>query len=248
MGQRMHPVTISQLHDFMVSAITHNKQRIIGHHNAHSLYLLRRNPDMQLFYHKADLVYVDSMPLIALARLSGYKLSRDCRITLVDHFLSTMKLAASKHWRVFYLGGKPGVAERAFQSLQVHAPNVQVATHHGYFDHQPESKDTMQVIQAIHDFKPDLLWVGMGMPVQETWLHHHAHHLQVPVIWACGATADYFAGEQPMAPRWMGRAGLEWLHRLATQPRRLGKRYLIEPWFLLPAAIRDVWQQRGRRS
>lgn len=138
------------------------------------------------------------------------------------------------------------MAEAARQRLAAAHPGCQIGVHHGYFDPDPASAENQAVLAAILDFGPDILLVGMGMPRQEAWILANRHAVPRGVMFSVGAAFDYEAGAQTAAPRWMGRLGLEWLFRLASQPRRLAFRYLVEPWFLLPAALEDLRAKRLR--
>ncbi|MGH7134958.1 MAG: WecB/TagA/CpsF family glycosyltransferase, partial [Pirellulales bacterium] len=86
------------------------------------------------------------------------------------------------------------------------------------------------ILKAIEDARPDVLIVGLGAPKQELWVHAHLQRLSAPVALCVGATIDFLAGEKRRAPRWMRQSGLEWLHRAASEPRRLAKRYVSDAW------------------
>jgi N-acetylglucosaminyldiphosphoundecaprenol N-acetyl-beta-D-mannosaminyltransferase len=100
------------------------------------------------------------------------------------------------------------------------------------------------VLELIRQHNPDVLIVGMGMPRQERWLLANHDKLAAPVLLTSGAAIDYVAGEIPTPPRWLGPLGLEWLYRLASEPRRLWRRYLLEPWFAVALFVRDLWRLR----
>jgi N-acetylglucosaminyldiphosphoundecaprenol N-acetyl-beta-D-mannosaminyltransferase len=86
----------------------------------------------------------------------------------------------------------------------------------------------------INEANPDIVWVGLSTPKQERWMEGHVHRLTAPVLIGVGAAFDFHSGRKKQAPRWMQRGGLEWLFRLATEPRRLGRRYLVNnPLFVL---------------
>lgn len=224
---------------------------VIANHNAHSLVLSRRSAAMQAFYADADLVQIDSTPMIMWARLLGLPVSGDHRSTYLDWRDEFWSLANERGWRVFYLGGAPGVAATAAERLNRRWPNVVFACRDGYFDAAPGSADNAALLETIDAFAPDILFVGMGMPRQEEWIAAHRDRLDRGVIFSVGAAFDYEAGAQTAAPRWTGRLGLEWLFRLVSQPRRLAVRYLIEPWALLPEAVGDLAaavSHRERRS
>lgn len=222
------------------------RKAIVANHNLHSLYLIRRDPSLRRFFQRADLTQLDSTPLVWFARLLGLSSRPFHRCTYLDwreHFWS---LANREGWRVMYVGGAPGVAERAAQSLDTRAPGATIAFHHGYFDATPGSADNARVVAAVNDFQPNILFVGMGMPRQEAWIADNIEALPPAVILSVGAAFDYEAGVQKAAPRWLGRIGLEWLFRLAVDPKRLFTRYCVEPWSLLGPALADLRAARRR--
>jgi N-acetylglucosaminyldiphosphoundecaprenol N-acetyl-beta-D-mannosaminyltransferase len=219
---------------------------LIANHNAHSLFLLRRAPALAGFFAQADLVQIDSTPLIYWGRLLGLPVTRSMRSTYLDWRDDFWRLADERRWRVFYLGGAPGVAKTAAQRLASRYPNVQIGQHHGYFDPAPRSRDNRKVLAKVAAFDPDVLMVGMGMPLQETWVLENRAALRRGVILTVGAAFDYEADVQRAPPRWTGRLGVEWLARLIGQPRRLAGRYLVEPWSLIGPALQDIGHAVGR--
>lgn len=223
-------------------------KHVVANHNLHSLYLYRRDPEFRAFYAKADLIEADSVPLIFFSGLLGRRGRRIHRCTYLDwrdHFWS---VASRRGWRVMYVGGEPGVAARGAESLAERYPGAVIAAEHGYFDASAGSRESAAVIERVRSFAPDILFVGMGMPRQEQWVVRNFAALPDCVIFSVGAAFDYEAGVQRAAPRWMGRLGLEWLFRLAVDPRRLAHRYLVEPWSLLGAAAAEVaLEVLGRR-
>ena len=203
---------------------------------------------MRAFFAAADLIQIDSTPLILWGRLLGLPLSRAMRSTYLDWRGDFWKLADARAWRVFYLGGAPGVAEtlprgspsatRAHRSAPTTATSTMPATR----------QRTARCWTRSPRFDPDVLMVGMGMPLQEIWAVENRSALARGVILTVGAAFDYEAGAQTTPPRWTGRLGVEWLARLIDQPRRLGYRYLIEPWWLLGPALGDVGAALARRA
>ncbi|MEM6754470.1 MAG: WecB/TagA/CpsF family glycosyltransferase, partial [Cyanobacteria bacterium P01_C01_bin.38] len=142
-------------------------------------------------------------------------------------------------WRIFYLGSKPGVAEKGADILRQKFPNLKIACAHGYIDASKDSQENIDTIAAINAFQPHILMVGMSMPRQEHWILDNLEQLQTNAILPSGACIDYVAGAVPTPPRWMGRMGLEWLYRLFSEPKRLWKRYLIQPWFVAKLLIQE---------
>jgi N-acetylglucosaminyldiphosphoundecaprenol N-acetyl-beta-D-mannosaminyltransferase len=132
---------------------------------------------------------------------------------------------------LFLLAGKPGVAEVAAGKLKTVAPDLEIATHHGYF--QKTGSENEQVIARINAFRPDILYVGFGMPLQEKWIKNNIDRVETKVFLPLGACLDFYTGQVYRGPRWLTDHGLEWLARLLTEPRRLWRRYLIgNPRFL----------------
>jgi N-acetylglucosaminyldiphosphoundecaprenol N-acetyl-beta-D-mannosaminyltransferase len=221
---------------------------LIANHNAHSLFLLRRSARLRAFFAAADLIQIDSTPLIAWGRLLGLPLRPAMRSTYLDWRDDFWKLAEARRWRVFYLGGAPGVAEEAVRRLGERHPRAAIAARHGYFDHAPDCAESRAVLGEIVAFDPDVLMVGMGMPLQELWALENRAALKRGVILTVGAAFDYEAGVQKTPPRWTGRLGVEWLARLVDQPGRLAFRYLVEPWWLLGPALGDIGAALARRA
>lgn len=238
LGVEVDPVSMNDLHAVIGKAITEGRQIVIAHHNLHSVFLFHRDPKMRAFYSKADVIPIDGMPLVYWGRLMGKPLEPEHRITYVDWVRPLMAEAKRQGWRVFYLGGKPGVAERAAERLRSEFPGLSLQTHHGYFD--VTGKENGDILDKINAYRPHVLMVGMGMPRQEHWVLDNLERLRVNAILTAGACFDYVAGAIPTPPRWMGRLGLEWAYRLFSEPRRLWRRYLVEPWYLVPYALSDL--------
>jgi len=240
LGAEVDLVTPDEVMAFIADTIARREPGVVGNHNAHSLHLFRRSPELRAFFASADLIEIDSTPMIAWGRLLGLPVSAAHRCTYLDWRDRFWRLAQENRWRVFYLGGAPGVAERAAARLTAERPGLQLATRHGYFDQRADSAENAEVLAAIRDFDADVILVGMGMPLQEAWIQANRAALPRGVMLSIGAAFDYEAGVQAAAPRWMGRLGVEWLFRLVSQPRRLAHRYLVEPWSLAPAALDDL--------
>ena len=247
-GQSMDLVKPEEVLHHIQQAVRQGEKSLIANHNLHSLYLMQKRPELGAFYDKADLIEVDSTPLLAFSRALGLHSRGFHRCTYLDwrdHFWS---VANRKAWRVMAVGGAPGVGEEAARRLGARYPKTEIRTRHGFFDARAGSADNAEVVAEIQAFQPHILFVGMGMPRQELWTLAVFDALPDCVILSVGAAFDYEAGTQNPAPRWMGRAGIEWAYRLAQDPRRLFHRYCIEPWTLAPLAIRDLRAARRRMS
>ncbi len=249
LGQTMDMVKAEEVLHFIANHVVQGKRAIVANHNAHSLYLLRGDAELQAFYNRADLVEVDSRPLLMWARLTGRNSRAFHRCTYLDWREDFWEIADAHGWRVFYLGGAPGVAEKAAVSIRKARPGARVAVHDGFFDITPGSAEARSVLDDITTFAPNILMVGMGMPRQEIWIHRNYDALPPCVVLPVGAAFDYEAGVQRAAPRWMGQMGVEWLFRLLVDPRRLFRRYCVEPWRLLGLLVEDaIASARSRRE
>ncbi len=240
LGQVMDKVRPEEVMLQLESWVEAGVKAVIANHNLHSLHLIRSLPRLAEFYARADLVQIDSTPLIAFGRLVGRGTRRKHRSTYLDwreHFWS---LADRKGWRVMFIGGAEGVADKAAERLKARHGRVDLSVRSGYFDATPGSEDNRRLVAEVADFAPQVLLVGMGMPRQEIWIVDHLDALPDCVVLNVGAAFDYEAGVQKAAPRWMGKAGLEWLYRLAVDPKRLFHRYCVEPWHLIGPITDDL--------
>ena len=248
LGIEFDALTLDELCAAVSDLMSLGESTIIAHHNLHSIYLFHNDPQMRKFYSAAHKIHIDGMPLIYLARIFGYPIRPEHRVTYLDLLWPLMAESARQRWRVFYLGGRPGVAEQAAQRLHQALPELQLKTHHGYF--KKVGQENTDILEMIRCFRPNVLMVGMGMPLQEHWILENFAQIDADTILTAGACFDYIAGAIPSPPRWMGRVGIEWLFRLANEPQRLWRRYLLEPWYVLGLILRELlrWKFWSRRD
>jgi N-acetylglucosaminyldiphosphoundecaprenol N-acetyl-beta-D-mannosaminyltransferase len=227
-----------------ISRVVNSGQRrwLIGHHNLHSLYLLQSSHDVRRFYDRCDDCYVDGTPVRLLLRFFGVPTTSVQRFSLMDHFLELLEHAEHRDWSVFYLGSREPVVVAGRKLIENRFPRLRIQLHHGY------SPDSTELVRAINASRPDVLLVGMGMPLQEQWLLQHLDKLDVGVTTQAGATLDYYTGAQARPPLWLSRMGFAWAYRLARDPARLWRRYLVEPWGLLPYTLHHWRRFRSVRQ
>lgn len=235
-GTAITPLTFPDWLDTIDQILERGQRRqLSGHHNLHSLYVLQRDAQVRGFYQRCDSCYIDGMPVRLILRGCGIATTASQRFTLMDEFPALLQQAQQRNWKLFYLGSAPQVVERAKNLITAAYPRLRIEMHHGY------DADNPAVIASINRWQPDLLLVGMGMPVQERWLMSNLEQLDVGVATECGATLDYFTGFQAKPPVWLSGIGLGWLYRLVADPKRLWRRYLLEPWALIPTTV-NLWR------
>ena len=241
LGVRVNSLTLDELNSLIAKAIQERTKWIIANHNLNSLYLYHHDQKMRAFYNKAKYVHIDGMSLILLGKLLRLPLKRDHRVTYADWVWSLMAKAAKHKWRIFYLGSKPGVAAKGAQILQQKFTGLNIATANGYFDISVGSPENQTILTKINTYQPHIVMVGMGMPLQESWILNNFEQIDANIILPSGACMDYVAGVVSTPPRWMGKIGFEWLYRLKTEPRRLWRRYLLESWFIVKLFFQELW-------
>ncbi len=238
LGAEVDLVTPSEVMARASAWVKAGRRAVVANHNSHSLYLLRQDPAMRAFYDRADLIEIDSVPMIAWGKLLGLPVSRAHRCTYLDWREAFWERAAAEGWRVFHLGCRPGIGEAARRTIRARHPQAVLGVRHGFFDMAgPENEAVLAEIEA---FAPHVIFVGMGMPRQEAWIAANLERLPHAVIFPIGAAFDFEAGASKTPPRWTGRIGAEWLFRFLHEPGRLFTRYFVEPWSLIPAAVSDL--------
>ena len=231
-GVRIHALTIAELHQIIAEVIQNDQRALVLNVNVHALNLANKHPWLRDALNEAEIVFCDGAGVIFGAQLLGQQIPE--RITYADWFWQLGEFAEANGYSMYFLGAKPGIAKKAAEIMIQRFPRLKIiGTHNGYFDKTSSSAENEAVIHEINSLSPDILTVGMGMPLQERWLHENWDKLNVHVGLAGGAVFDYISGELKRAPTWMNNNGLEWLGRLAIEPRRLWHRYLIgNPLFI----------------
>ena len=204
----------------------------------------RKDARLRKAIEHAALVAPDGMPLVWLGkRFGGAGIER---VYGPDFMLAFMS-ATGGSYRHFFFGGAEGVADALQGRLTRRFPSLQVVGAYSppFSSSMTATTDEVELINAC---RPDIVWVGLGHPKQEIWGFESHPHLDVPVIAAVGAAFDFHAGVKKEAPRWMQRSGLQWLHRVVKEPRRLWKRYLIGNTLFVVLIARDLLRGRLRRG
>jgi len=185
----------------------------------------QKNADYKQVVNGAGMVTPDGMPVVWLGKASGNKVME--RTYGPDLMQAVTDAGQAKGLRHFWYGGMPRTLELLGEKFKIKYPDMKLAGTYSPPMTRYAQKEKDEIIGMINDAKPDILWVGLGSPKQDFWMSLNRPLLDVPVIIGVGAAFDFLSGQKPQAPRWMQRSGLEWLFRLASEPRRLWRRYLI---------------------
>ncbi len=201
--------------------------------------IFQQHEGLRRAYAQASLVLADGMPILLASRLLRRPLPE--RVPGSDLVPALFAAAASHRClRVYLLGAAPGVAEKAASRIEEVWPAIHVVgTCSPALGFEQHAEQNRLILERIAAAKPDVLVVGLGAPKQELWLAAHRSEIRAPVALAVGATIDFLAGEKARAPQWMRVVGLEWLHRLASEPRRLFRRYARDAWIFPQLLLRE---------
>jgi N-acetylglucosaminyldiphosphoundecaprenol N-acetyl-beta-D-mannosaminyltransferase len=201
---------------------------------AHGIIESRRDPQLRDIHNTAGMVTPDGMPLVAMARMLGFK--SVTRVYGPDLMERLSKISAQRGYRQFYFGGGPGVADRLAGALKAQNPGLTVVGTMTPPFRPLTPKEDEDAVHFINSTAPDIVWVGLSTPKQEYWMASHLGRLNASVIIGAGAAFDFLSGTKRQAPRWMQRSSLEWAYRLSSEPRRLWRRYAkVVPMFALLA-------------
>jgi len=201
---------------------------------AHAVMDAYHDPELRRIFNASGMTTPDGMSVVWLLRLHGYR--NVSRVYGPDLILETCRAGLDAGYRHFLYGGEEGVADSLATHLCARFSALKiVGTHTPPFRELTDDEDRI-VVERINDAHPDIVWVGLSTPKQERWMAAHLGRIEAPVMIGVGAAFDFLSGRKPQAPRWMQRSGIEWLFRLATEPRRLWPRYRQYPAFVFLAA------------
>lgn len=225
------PDTIAILEGWIDSRARSHYVAVTG---MHGISEAAANPEFRTTLNSASLVVCDGMPLVWLGRWHGHNLRRR---VYGPELMDTFCRVTGARYRHFFYGSAPGVAESLAAGMQSRY-GIRVAGSYSPPFRPLTPKEDEEVIAMIEAARPDLLWIGLSTPKQESWMYQHRDKLTVPVVIGVGAAFDLNTGRLIQAPAWMRENGLEWLFRLGIEPRRLWRRYLVRgPMFVWNVAL-----------
>jgi N-acetylglucosaminyldiphosphoundecaprenol N-acetyl-beta-D-mannosaminyltransferase len=202
-----------------------------------SLMVSIENEDLIALHHKAALVIPDGMPLVWIGKSRGLPVERTCGPDLMDLMIKRSPVSGLKH---YFYGGKEGVAKRLVESFQTKYPGCQIVGWECPPFRDLTELEEREMRERIGLSGADVVWVGISSPKQDIWMERHYEALPQTLI-GVGAAFDFHTGAIRRAPVWMQKSGLEWFHRLMSEPKRLWSRYLV----LVPKFVWLVMRRGG---
>jgi N-acetylglucosaminyldiphosphoundecaprenol N-acetyl-beta-D-mannosaminyltransferase len=210
--------------------------------NAAKLVSMRSDWHLRRIIADCELVTADGQSVVWASRLLGRALPG--RVAGIDLMEQLFELAEREGYRIFILGARSDVLDKALEELRSRHPRLVVAGHRdGYFD----DSESEAVAAQVRESSTDILFVAMSSPKKEYWLGRHGRELGVPLVMGVGGSIDVLAGLTRRAPLLMQRLGLEWLFRLLQEPRRLLRRYLVTNTQFMLLVARELVRRLARR-
>lgn len=232
MNTEIDNLTMDETLSAIESLIPQKKNAYVVTPNVDHIVKLETDEKLKAAYSEARLILADGKPIIWVSKL--YRTPIKEKISGSDLFPKLCELAADRHYTMFFLGAKDGVALKAAENLEKKYPGLDVVGCYsppmGFEKNQEELDKIEDLLQKA---RPHILIVALGCPKQELFIHQFRDKLNVPISFCFGATLDFEAGYIKRAPRWMSNAGLEWLFRFFQEPRRMFKRYVLEDWLFV---------------
>lgn len=221
--------TLSLCDDFIHSRTPHHIITL----DASMCVMAEQDEKLRKIIEDSALITPDSVGILWACKRTGNPLrGRVSGVELVERLCS---LSPERGYRLFFFGAAPGVADQAAEKMRLKYPGCEiVGTRNGFFT----DKDDNDIVEQIQKAKPDILCVALGIPKQERWISEHIHKLEVPISIGVGGTFDVLSGNVRRAPMWMRKLSLEWLHRLISNPKKIGKVMTLPKFVLLVLRMR----------
>ncbi|MFY9173732.1 MAG: WecB/TagA/CpsF family glycosyltransferase [Peptococcia bacterium] len=242
LGIPVAKMTMAEVLDWIRIMVEQGKSRHVVTANAEIIHKANREPEFFRMINKADLITADGSGVIWAAKLLGNPLPE--RVTGIDLVQQLFNLAEAKGWKLYFLGAAPEVVEKAVLATLSKHPLLQIA---GYRDGYYSQEEIQDVVENIAQSKPDILLVGMGAPRQEIFIQEHLSQLNATIAIGVGGSFDVLAGKVNRAPKWMQKAGLEWLYRLSKEPKRFWRMTAL-PRFVIKILGQKLFSKKRTRT
>lgn len=226
LGRRITCMTASAIIKAVHKACVEQRRITVLSCNVHGFNLSLQLPWFYEFLQSADIIRCDSMGILNAIRFMGLQLPDNYQVSWTHLMSGLLEHCDQQGFSVFLLGSKPQHLQRALDRVRLQYPNIRLAGHHGYFSADNPAENNA-VVEQINRINPQILIVGMGMPVQEHWVRSNQNRLEANAVMVGGAVIDRLAGVVPDCPQLLASRGFEWLYRLIREPKRLWVRYVI---------------------
>jgi N-acetylglucosaminyldiphosphoundecaprenol N-acetyl-beta-D-mannosaminyltransferase len=197
--------------------------RVVCIRDVHGVMRAQEDDHLMQIHREAALVTPDGMPIVVLGKLQGRNVSRVCGPDLLPQVIDKGRATGLSH---YFFGGGEGIAKDLVEAMRGRFPGVNIVGWETPPFRPLSEQENSSILERIQQSGADVVWVGLGTPKQEYWMHRMAALSSATFI-GVGAAFDFHTGKVSRAPKWMQAAMLEWLYRFAAEPRRLWRRYLV---------------------
>ena len=231
LGVALHAMNLSLATEAVLAALRERRKGYVCVTGVHGVSEAQNDPQLRAVLNAAFLNTTDGMPLVWLGRRAfGNWVDR---VYGPDLMLEIFQATQHTEYRHFLYGGAPGVAEELKRRLEARFPGVKISGTYCPPFRPLNATEDADLQRLVREARPDIIWVGLSTPKQERFMAEFLPKLETTLLFGVGAAFDFHSGRVSQAPRWMQRSGLEWFYRLCSEPRRLGRRYLVNnPLFL----------------
>jgi N-acetylglucosaminyldiphosphoundecaprenol N-acetyl-beta-D-mannosaminyltransferase len=245
-GVEVDPISLTESVAAIGAAVAQKLNVYVVTPNIDHIVKLQKDVEFQKIYRQAFLSVADGVPLLWASRFLGTPLKG--RVNGTDLMVSLCALSAEKGYKVFFLGGRPGAAEKAKEKLEKKFQGVNiVGCYCPPLGFEKKAGENLKILDMIKKTMPDILFVGLGAPKQEKWIYQWRGELDVPVSIGIGVSFELLGEMLLRAPLWMQKTGLEWLWRLMIEPGRLWKRYLIDDPLFFKMILKQRFEYQSKR-
>lgn len=243
LGVGVSPIDMDDAVRVIDGWIAERTPRYVTVTGVHGVMESQRDEALRRIHNRAGLVTPDGMPLVWLSRLAGFRGVR--RVYGPDLMLRCCEASIERGWKHYLYGGAEGIPELLEARLRERLPGLEIVGRYSPPFRSLTAEEDAEIVDRINASGADIVWVGLGTPKQERWMDAHVGRLEAPVLVGVGAAFDFHAGLKRQAPGWVQRAGLEWLFRLLSEPRRLWRRYCINnPLFVWSVLLQKTGVRR----
>ena len=225
-----------------VAAAGSRPAQVVVTPNVDHLVRLDANPDLMPLYVQADYIFADGMPVVWASKALGGPVLPE-RVTGADLFVALARNAAAASLPIFVIGGMPGQEEELQQAFARVYPGLRAQVFAPSMQFDPLGAEGEEALRRIAAMRPAIVFTCLGMPKQERFALLQRARIEAPLVLCVGAAMEFALGFKQRAPMWMQKSGLEWFWRLASEPRRLWRRYLVQS----TRFARLFWRERNSR-